>query len=286
MDELQNKVVFMTGATSGFGSVIAKYIIDHGAKLYILARDHTKSQGLVESVDPILRNKLHIISGNLSSFESVMKACDELKTKVDQVDIIINNAGLWLFKHKVTTDNIEETLQVNVLSPLAIINELYDILPKDGSAKIINTASGLHQGKINFEDIEFRKKFSGFKAYRQSKLGVILIGHYLAKKLEQDSINIYSVHPGMIKTNLAQHAGWFSRQIFLLMASSVQKGAQTHIHLLKTPAKELSSGGYYANSRLTSSSSESNNLNTAQRLIEVCKDYLEPHIKVHSQLFS
>lgn len=275
----------MTGATSGFGKVIAKYIIDNGGQLYILARDHSKSEELVNSIEPMSRNNLHVISGNLSSFESIVEACKELKGRINQLDIIINNAGLWLFKHKATRDNIEETFQVNLLAPLVIINELYDMLAKDGSAKIINTASGLHQGKINFQDIEFQNKFSGFKAYRQSKLGVILIGKYFAKRFEKDKVSIYSIHPGMIKTNLAQHAGWFSRQIFLLMASSLEKGAQTHIHLLKTPPDKLISGGYYANARLTSSSSESNNAKTAEKLIEVCKEYLSPHIELHSELF-
>ena len=143
----------------------------------------------------------------------------------------------------------------------------------DGSAKVIITASGLHQGHIDFEDIEFRNKFSGFKSYRQSKLGVILLTKHLANA--EPKIGYYAVHPGVVNTKLGRNANWLSNLIFRLIGKSKKKGASTHLYLIDQDNSELHSGGYYANARLTQSSKESNNMRTAKKLHAVVESYIK-----------
>jgi NAD(P)-dependent dehydrogenase (short-subunit alcohol dehydrogenase family) len=210
----------------------------------------------------------------LSSFDSIKKACEQIKESEASIDIMILNAGLWNFQFIQTTDKIEETFQVNLLSPIAIFNELKLLIPKHEEAKVIFTSSGLHQGTINFSDIEFREKFSGFKAYRQSKLGIILLTRCLSKQAPNSGISFYCVHPGMVNTQLGRNAGWFSRSIFKLFGKSKEKGAQTHIHLIDNNAQDLKSGECYTDCKIMKTTPYSYNMDAAEKLWNVVQQYL------------
>lgn len=274
------KIALITGATSGFGVVIADHLVKKGYSLIVLGRSKDKLDSLILDlkkgnsnciIDPILCN--------LSSFKSISHACETIKKAYLSIDLLILNAGLWNFKYIETEDNIEETLQVNLLAPILIFRNLSQLLPINGNSKVIFTSSGLHQGSINFSDIEFRTGFSGFKSYRQSKLGLILIARLFSRKNTYTGISFYTVHPGMVKTKLGRNAGWFSRLIFKLLGKTKKKGAETHIHLIDKPTSELISGEYYSNCQITKSSPESYDLDNADKLLNTIEEYFDTHIK-------
>lgn len=272
------KTALITGATSGFGTVIARHLAKQGYSLIVLGRSKDKLDALIFdlkkvnadcTIDPVLCN--------LSSFKSTRDACEAIQKAHTRIDQLILNAGVWNFEFLETEDHIEETLQVNLLAPVLIFQRLRQLLPNDGSSKVIFTSSGLHQGQINFSDIEFRTAFSGFKAYRQSKLGLILIARLFATKDAYSGISFYTVHPGMVKTQLGRNAGWFSKLIFKLLGTTKEKGARTHIHLIDQPNSALTSGEYYSNCKVTKASSQSYDLENAEKLLLVLNDYFDRH---------
>ena len=278
----------MTGATSGLGKISAIKAARNGASVIVLARDKIKSQALTTEFRnqyPDSSGKIEIIEGNLNALDSVCSACKEVSLKYPVIDMIINNAGIMNFEYKQTVDEIEETLQVNLLSPLLICHLLFENLRKANDPKIIFTSSGLHQGEINFDNLEFKESFSSFKVYRQSKLGVILICRLLASSLKPDKVGIYAQHPGMVRTNLGRSAGWFSKMIFYCMGKSPEKGSQTLSFLIETPNSELKSGEYYADKKITTTTKESYNLEVAKRLLLTIYTYLNQYIKSESAIF-
>lgn len=271
-----NKTAVMTGATSGFGKVIAKHLIQQGYTLSFLARSDEKAKRLIETLRVEHPEALiDYLICDLSSFQSITQVSTLIMEKQLQIDLLILNAGLWNFEFRETEDKIEETFQVNVLSPALLFFNLQQLMTEN--SKVILTASGLHQGTLNYEDLEFRNNFSGFKTYRQSKLAVILMTRLFASKPEFKDLSFYSVHPGMVKTELGKNAGWLSRTIFHLMGKSLKNGAKTHLHLIDTPSNQLTNGGYYANSKLTKSSKESNDLNEAENLLKIIQGYISPY---------
>jgi NAD(P)-dependent dehydrogenase (short-subunit alcohol dehydrogenase family) len=284
----RNKIIFMTGATSGIGKVSALKADQSGATLIVLARDKVKAEALcTEFKDqyPDSSGKIEIIEGDLSSFDSVYSACEEVLLKFPVIDMIVNNAGIMNFEPKKTTNDVEETLQVNLLSPLLICHLLFENLKKSNNPKIIITSSGLHQGEINFDNLEFNNSFSSFKVYRQSKLGVILICRLLAKSLEKHKVGIYSQHPGMVRTNLGRSAGWFSKMIFYILGKSPEKGSQTLSFLIETPKAKLKSGEYYADKKITKTTKQSYDMEAAQKLLLTIETYLSQYIKSESVIF-
>lgn len=264
---MEQKTALLTGVTSGFGKVIAAHLVDEGYHLIILGRSEEKLEQL--RMDLLNRSgevKIDMIRCDLSSLRSIEEACKEVVAANSPIDLLLLNAGLWNFQFIQTEDQIEETLQVNLVAPVIIYRLLKAQIPHNGESKVIFTSSGLHQGKINFRDLNFRENFSGFKAYRQSKLGVILMTRLLASKEENQGVNFYAVHPGMVNTDLGRNAGWFSRMIFKLMGKSKGEGARTHIHLIDQTTDSLQSGEYYANSRVVRTTKESYDLEVAERL--------------------
>lgn len=271
----------MTGATSGFGIVVAEHLVKSPCNLIILARSKEKSDALTQRLSEHAHPeaKVQFISCDLKSLQSVKKACDQILKEFQRLDIMIQNAGIMSFSFAETSDGIEETLQVNLLAPMLITSRLQHIIPTDGSAKILYTVSGLHQGTIQFEDLEFRKKFSSFRSYRNSKLGLILMTRLQANKDAFKNIKVVAIHPGMIRTELGRQAGWFAKLIFRVFGSSLEKGAETHINLLDAEPEDLVSGEYYANSKVRQITAESNDLEMAAKLEQRIAEYLQPFLE-------
>jgi NAD(P)-dependent dehydrogenase (short-subunit alcohol dehydrogenase family) len=275
LNSMEQPTIFITGVTSGLGKVAALELANSGAKLIAACRNMTKGEQLLRDYAkefPNGKGRITLIECNLSSFASIRKVCEEIKSGYDILDQVILNAGVWHFEYTESEDGIEDIFQVNLLAPHFIIDELLPLVENSEDGRIIITSSGLHQKSINFTDIEFKKEFSGIKAYRQSKLAVILMTRWMHKKIG-DRVGVYCQHPGVVKTDLGRHAKWFPRAIFKLMGTSAKKGARTLLYLARTPQSELTSGEYYTKSKLTKTTAESYDMEAAERLMKVSLDY-------------
>lgn len=278
MNNVKDKAILFTGGTTGLGREAVKQLVADGAKVLLTVRDNAKGQKLLEDLtgeNPDIKGSIELIECDFNSLRSVMTACTKIKDSVSKLDALVNNAGTWNFEFSETEDGIENTLQVNLLVPVILINELKELLQKAESPKVINTSSGLHQGGINFNDLEFRNRFSGFKAYRQSKLGIILITRLYQKKFEDMGIHFYSQHPGLVNTALVRKGGWFARQFFKIFGKSPAKGAKTLLYLLQTPSTELKGGEYYKNCKMSKTDTKTSyNIELAGKLDDACKNIL------------
>ena len=225
-----SKTIFITGATSGIGLESALALAADGNHIIATARSTEKGNILTDTYKERYKGtqgSFEIVICDLSSLDSIAAACNEVRSKHDTIDTIINNAGVWNFSYRPTQNNIEEILQVNVLAPLLINHLLFAALSKSEDARSIFAASGLHQGDINLDDLEFKKNFSGFRAYRQSKLEVILLCRLLARKMANYNIGVYCEHPGFVSTGLGRDAGWFANVFFKLFGIAPARGAET-----------------------------------------------------------
>jgi NAD(P)-dependent dehydrogenase (short-subunit alcohol dehydrogenase family) len=274
------QIALMTGATSGFGQVIAEHLVQQNHTLVFLARSEKKAELLKTSL--LSKNPkatIDYVLCDLSSFTSIIDACKQVRKKCNRIDLFIQNAGIMNFEFQESKDNIEETLQVNLLAPMLLFLKLKDLIPRNYESKVLFTASGLHQGKINYDDLEFRKEFSSFNSYRQSKLGVILTTRLLATLPEYTGMSFYSIHPGMVRTELGKNANWLSKAIFYFLGTSLSNGAKTHNWLIDEPNDYLVSGDYYAKSKVSKASEESYNLEEASKLLKVIEKYIDQYLK-------
>jgi len=288
--KIEEQTLFFTGGTSGIGMLAVTDLAAKGARIIVACRSEAKGEALrayYEEKFPNGKGRIETVQCDLASFASIASACSEIKSKYDTLDVIFHNAGIMNFNRKTTVDGIEETLQVNLLAPVLISHLLVGLIDQSPAARLIFTSSGLHQGAIDFDDLEFEKrKFSSFKVYRQSKLGVILLCRLLAKQLADQNIGVYNVHPGVLRTDLGRDAGWFSRFVFRMMGKPPELGARKLVYMVETPKDKLVSGEYYADRVVTKITNESYDLDVASKLLETAKQYLSNYIAEPSLIFN
>jgi NAD(P)-dependent dehydrogenase (short-subunit alcohol dehydrogenase family) len=263
--------IFFTGGTNGLGRAAVIDLLSQGHHVTLAARDLEKAASLKASVAP-LKGELDLIHCDLNDLASIQQAIESFTSTHDHLDVLINNAGLWNKDFQRSQNGIEQTLQVNLIAPFMLMEGLLPLLKKS-AGKVINTASALHQGDLQLDDLEFRSNFSGYKAYRQSKLGLILLTRWMAEGHE--NVDFYSVHPGVVSTSLGRNLGGLGNFFFKLAGISPEKGADTILHLERTSKEALESGAYYTKRAVKQTTATSYDMGLAEKLVTRLRAFVE-----------
>ena len=271
--------ILLTGATAGIGKETAFALAQKNNILILPVRNLAKGEELKKELlqkKPEAQIKLYAC--DLASMQSIKNFVEQIKQDFEQIDVLINNAGLWQNKLETSTDGIELTWAVNHLAPFLLTNLLLDLLKKAESARIVNVASDLHQGEINWQDVEFKKNFSGLNAYKQSKLANILFTRLLAEKLKGTKITVNALMPGFIATEIFRKMPSFVRWIIPLFAKTPKQGAETTVYLATSPEVASISGEYFKDKKQAKSSYYSKNMEAAQKLWDLSTQYLQKYL--------
>jgi NAD(P)-dependent dehydrogenase (short-subunit alcohol dehydrogenase family) len=272
---VKGKIVLITGATSGIGKVTAIGLARKGATIVFTSRDEGRGKA---ARDEIARQSgseaVEFMMCDLASFRSIRSFAESFKAGYDRLNVLVNNAGVWDFTRRESADGIENVFATNYLAPFLLTNLLLDLLKGSKPARILNVSSGLHRGTIHFNDIEFKKSFSGAAAYSQSKLALILFTRLLAEQLKGTGVTVNVLHPGFISTNLGRDAGFFFGSSFRFFGRSPEKGAETTMFLASAPEIETVTGEYFSNSKIARSSRQSHDMEMARRLWDLSVKYV------------
>jgi NAD(P)-dependent dehydrogenase (short-subunit alcohol dehydrogenase family) len=282
----EEKICLITGANSGIGRAAAEALARLGVNLIIAARNKFRGEKtLNELVENSGNRNIELLIADLSSQKEIKALADQIKSKYNRIDILINNAGAYFSKRHLTEDGIEASFAVNYLSRFLLTNLLFDLLKKSKHARIINVSGEHHRrGKINFNNLNFDKKYSGYAAAAQAKLADVLLIYELSRKLIGNKITANSLHPGAVSSSLIYNdpdAGYFSKffySILSLFMKSPEKGAETILYLAASPEVSNVSGNYFINKKAVLSSPESYNKALAQKLWDVSEQLTEPFI--------
>ncbi len=206
------KVVLITGATSGLGKEAAKVFATKGATVIMPVRNTEKAKTVREEIVKTYPNaKIDIRSLDLSSLTSIKLFSDEISKSYNQLDILINNAGVMYCPFSKTEDGFEMQMGTNHLGPYALTAQLMPLILKSANSRIVNTASLAHlTGNIDFEDINWENRaYKTMQAYADSKIANLYFHYELAKKLQgqENAPLVIAAHPGWTKTELDRHKG-------------------------------------------------------------------------------
>jgi NAD(P)-dependent dehydrogenase (short-subunit alcohol dehydrogenase family) len=278
MNTLENKIALITGATAGIGKETALALAKQKAHLLLPVRNMEKGRALQAEIAQKTGHRLvNLLECDLASLASVARMAAEVQSKYQRLDILINNAGVWESERKLSQDKIELTWAVNHLAPFLLTNLLLPMLKQSAPARIINVASDLHQGEIQFDDPEFKKRYElrGLPAYRQSKLANILFTRALAKRLEGSGVTANCLMPGFIASDLFRDMNFLMRGLISLVAKSPRQGAATTVYLATSEEVAQVSGEYFKDKKRASSSHQSKNMQSAERLWELSIEYVK-----------
>ncbi|XP_011861132.1 PREDICTED: retinol dehydrogenase 11-like [Vollenhovia emeryi] len=194
---------------------------------------------------------------DLCSLKSVKKCAKNLVKNESAIHLLINNAGVMMCPQEKTEDGFDLQLQTNHLGHfLLTLLLLPKIQSSDFGCRIVNVSSCMHTFGAIHEDLNLEKTYTPFKGYAQSKLANVLFTKELARRLKEAhiyGINVYSLHPGVITTELGRH---FSSTLFPGASTVFQtfmrpilknpeQGAQTTIYCSVAEEAANESGLYY-----------------------------------------
>jgi len=170
--------------------------------------------------------------------------------------VLINNAGCYVSDLQLNVDGIEMQFATNHIGHFLLTNLILDNVKAAGNARIINLSSIAHNStrELNLDDINYaNEEYSGWKAYSRSKYCNILFTKELAKRLEKDEITVNAVHPGGVRTEIAEkNANWYTKLGWTIMKPfmiTVEKGAATSIYLASSLDVSDKTGHYWVKSK-------------------------------------
>jgi retinol dehydrogenase 14 len=191
--------------------------------------------------------------------------------------VLVNNVGgFWAHRH-VTADGLERTFALNHLAPFLLTGLLLDRLTASAPARIITVSSGAHaRGRIDFDDLQGERVYSGQRAYSQSKLANVMFTYELARRLAGAGVTATVLHPGVVRTSFgaedqAAYLAVMIRVARLFMKTPAQ-GAGTPVYLASSPQVQGITGRYYVSRKPRTSSKASHDTTAAARLWQVSAD--------------
>uniref|UniRef100_A0A8C6SYS5 Retinol dehydrogenase 12, like n=1 Tax=Neogobius melanostomus TaxID=47308 RepID=A0A8C6SYS5_9GOBI len=271
---LDGKTVVITGANTGIGKEAAIDLAKRGARVIMACRDMERGQAaLKEVVESSANENVACMKLDLSDTKSIREFADNINKGEEKLNILLNNAGVMVCPYGKTADGFEMQIGVNHMGHFLLTYLLLDLIKKSAPARIINVSSVAHRfGSINLEDINSEKSYDKNGAYAQSKLANVLFTRSLAKRLEGTGVTAYSLHPGVVQTDLCRHLNGpqkFVMKVISPFTKSSTQGAQTSIYCAVEPSLDKESGGYYSDCAPAKCSAKAQDDDMAQRLWEL-----------------
>ena len=241
---MNEKTVLITGATDGIGKATAEELARRGLTVIVHGRSLEKVQ---QTQGEIRRNvpnaRLESVVANFASLEQVRALSKEIAARFERLDVLINNAGVFMQTRQLSQDGFELTFAVNHLAHFLLTKSLLPLL-HSSQARVVTVSSISHRrGQINFADLNSERNFEGYLVYAQSKLANIHFANELAIR-ERGKLTSNSLHPGGVTSKLLQTG-------FGITGISPAQGAETSVYLAIAPEVANVSGKYFSESRET-----------------------------------
>lgn len=276
---LDGKTVIITGANTGIGKETAIDLASRGARVIIGCRSKARGEQAVADIARESGNdNIYLKLIDLSSFKSVREfANDVLKTE-ERLDILINNAGMFMGPFQKTEDGFESHFQVNHLGHFLLTQMLIELLKKSAPSRIINVSSMAHSlaKQFDFEDIGKEEGYSPSFSYAISKLANIVHAQELSKRFSIENVTSYSLHPGCVLTEIDRHLkemypilvnlSKFIKPLMRIVLKNSKEGAQTTICCAVEQGLEELSGEYFTDCGVGRVSKHANDTDFGKKL--------------------
>jgi len=245
MQAIKNQVILITGATDGLGKRVARDLAAHGATVLLHGRSREKGEAALQEIRNATGNqKIIYYNADFSSLDAVRRLSEKIQADHARLDVLINNAGLGAgmrqSRREKSADGHELRFAVNYLAPFLLTHRLLPLLRRSVPARIVNVAS-VGQQPIDFDNVMIDNGYNGLRAYRQSKLALVMFTFDLAEELRESGITVNSLHPGsLMPTKMVLETDYFGSPM-----TTIEEGAQAVEQLVVSPDFEGVSVEYF-----------------------------------------
>ena len=271
-ESVAQRLAVVTGASSGIGLHTAIGLARAGMRVVMAGRDRNRTEAARRLVtERSGADRVEVALADFSRLGDVRRLADAILAGHDRLDVLINNAGLFSPRYRLSADGIELTFSVNHLAPFLLTNLLLDRLKASAPARIVTVASEAHRrNRIDIGDLARPRDWTMMRAYGRSKLCNILFTRELASRLDPNEIVATCLHPGMVATGIGQRGGLTELGWRLLKPFMVnpEMGAVTPVFLATVPDAKFFHGGYVIRKALTQPDQAALDSELARRLWE------------------
>ena len=248
MADLDGRTFLITGANTGIGKETARALASRGARVHIACRSEDKGRNAIEEIAAQTGSReLGLLLLDLGDLESVRACAQEFLARGEPLHVLINNAGV-AGKHGKTASGFEAAFGANHIGPFLLTSLLLDRIRESAPARIVNVASTAHYGARGIDFDAVRKPtrtITGMREYSVSKLANVLHAGELARRLENTGVTTYSLHPGVVASDIWRRVPWPVRAVMKRRMISPEEGARTPLYCATAPELANQSGLYY-----------------------------------------
>ncbi|KAJ3613739.1 hypothetical protein NHX12_019985 [Muraenolepis orangiensis] len=256
---LDGKTVLITGANTGIGKETARDLARRGARVIIACRNMAKGAKAVEDIQASCPDaQLELRQLDLADTSSVRAFAQKFLQEVNQLHILINNAGVMLCHFLLTS-------------------LLIGLLKRSAPARVVVVSSLVHHlGWIRFHDLHSQGSYNSGLAYCQSKLANVMFTRELARRLKGTNVTVNSLHPGTVTTDLTRHSTLVTILFTInsLFFKTPQQGAQTSVYCAVAEELHAVSGKHFSDCSLAFVALQGRSEETARRLWDTSCEHL------------
>jgi NAD(P)-dependent dehydrogenase (short-subunit alcohol dehydrogenase family) len=262
------KVALITGANSGIGRWTALKLAKQGHRVFLACRSEEKAQPVVDEINALYPGRAEFLPLDLADLDSVRKCAERFLALKLPLNLLVCNAGL-AGSHGRTKQGFELTFGVCHVGHFLLTQLLLERIKASAPARIVVVASRGHLrvSHIDFNAVRERTATrTGFAEYCVAKLANVLFAAELGRRLQGSGVTTYSLHPGVVATEVWRTVPAPLRAIAKLFMKSEEDGAATSLYCATDPAAAKESGLYYVNEKVTPTSKAAQDGVLAQKL--------------------
>lgn len=268
-----SRTYLLTGANAGIGRATTRRLAEEGGRVVMVCRSRERGEAARDEIRSATGNReVELLRADLSSQAQVRRLAREVRRRYRRVHVLIHNAAVYSGERRTTPEGLELQLAVNYLAPFLLTRLLLPLLRESAPARVVTVSSMEHRlGRIHFSDLQLEERYSGGRAYRQSKLATVLWTRELARRLERSEVTANAVHPGVAFTRLVHRINPLSRLVKPFLKSPGE-AAEGPVHLATSPELEGVSGRYFRGTRRVRPSRRARDPGKARRLWRVSEE--------------
>ena len=257
VSRLQNRVALVTGANTGIGQVTARRLCEMGAHVFVACRNAASGQAAVDAIRAVVAGaQIELLPLDLGDLQSVRACAGAFLQRDLPLHLLINNAGLAGAKG-MTASGFELAFGTNHMGHFLLTQLLLDRIKQATSARIVTVSSRAHYRASGLDWAALRETTAstvGLVEYNNSKLANALFSAELARRLAGTGVAAYSLHPGVVATDVWREVPRPFRWLLKLGMISVEQGAATTMYCATAAECAGESGLYYDKCRVKTAS--------------------------------
>ncbi len=191
MESLKDKIIWITGASRGIGAAIAEKLSETEAKLILSAKSRDSFKDLIKTLG--MKTNVFLFPCDMSKTDEIQRVYEKILLSVGSPDVLINNAGVGVFKpfSELTLEDFDEMMNVNARGVFTAIRQVLPGMKENRNGAIINILSGA-----------VLKAFKNSSAYSASKAALWQMSRCLREEVRGDGIKVIDIFPGATETDI------------------------------------------------------------------------------------